>query len=297
MQLARIIGGIASGGHMVRPHAVFPDQLPTDFRKALPESFPGTGDAYVPIDPDNWITVTDGMYQVTQPGAFHTGGAEHLDGIDFGGKTGTAQVMSHQALDKTSKGRATDPNVWFVGITPRRNPELVVAVLWQNGNKSWFAARIGAKIVSSYVEKQRRIANNLVPPAKTATPAEMTALWTVPDSAKGGKNAESNVGPDHLQGGNFIIDHGQIVASSTRKPAVPKPTNAAPPTLSMEATHRNGARMSETPAGAKAHKEDAAYAARLKPCPVTELSGNPKKANFSDPCRSAHVPTAASAGR
>ena len=27
LQLARIIGGIASGGHMVRPHVVFPDQL------------------------------------------------------------------------------------------------------------------------------------------------------------------------------------------------------------------------------------------------------------------------------
>ena len=27
IQLARIIGGIASGGHLVRPHVVFPDQL------------------------------------------------------------------------------------------------------------------------------------------------------------------------------------------------------------------------------------------------------------------------------
>ena len=54
--------------------------------------------------------------------------------------------MSHQALDKTAKGRNTNPNVWFVGVTPTRNPELVVAVLWQNGNKSWFAARIGAGV-------------------------------------------------------------------------------------------------------------------------------------------------------
>jgi penicillin-binding protein 2 len=54
MQLARIIGGIASGGHLVRPHVVFPDQLPADFRKALLESFPGAGDANVPIDPENW---------------------------------------------------------------------------------------------------------------------------------------------------------------------------------------------------------------------------------------------------
>ncbi len=45
------------------------------------------------------------MAQVTQPGLYHTAGGEHLEGIDFAGKTGTAQVMSHQALDKTGKGQ------------------------------------------------------------------------------------------------------------------------------------------------------------------------------------------------
>ena len=214
IQLARIIGGIASGGHMVRPHTVFPDQLPVDFRKALAESFPGSGSTYVPIDPENWTTVTDGMYQVTQPGLYHTAAAEGLPGIDFGGKTGTAQLMSHQALDKTNKGRATDPNVWFVGITPTRNPELVVAVLYQNGNKSWFAARIGARIVSAYVEKQRRIANNL-PAPKAAAPVGMTAVGTVPNQPTDSKSP--NASPDRLQSGRFLIDHGQIVSQGAPK--------------------------------------------------------------------------------
>ena len=68
MQLARIIGGIASGGHMVRPHVVVPDQLPENFRKALNDTFPGSGEATLPIDPENWQTITDGMAEVTQPG-------------------------------------------------------------------------------------------------------------------------------------------------------------------------------------------------------------------------------------
>ena len=71
--------------------------------------------------------------------------------------------MSHEALDKTTKGKITYPNVWFVGVTPRRNPELVVAVLWQNGEFSYYPARIGAQVVSAYVEKQRRLAHNLAP--------------------------------------------------------------------------------------------------------------------------------------
>ena len=96
------------------------------------------------------------MYEVTQPGLYHTAGADGLQGIDFAGKTGTAQEMSHEALDKTNKGRGTYPNVWFVGVTPRRNPELVVAVLWQNGEFSYYPARIGAKVVEAYVDKKRR---------------------------------------------------------------------------------------------------------------------------------------------
>ena len=218
LQLARIIGGIASGGHMVRPHVVFPDQLPADFRKALPESFPGSGDAYIPIDPDNWNIITAGMYQVTQPGLYHTAGADGLPGIDFGGKTGTAQVMSHEALDKTTKGTVTRPNVWFVGVTPTHNPELVVAVLWQNGGFSYYPARIGARVVAAYVEKQRRLAHNLVP-VKTAAPVEMTAVWTVPDSASGARAAtgKQDGNPSPIQAGRFLVQDGQIVADANQQ--------------------------------------------------------------------------------
>jgi len=218
LQLARIIGGIASGGHLVRPHVVFPDQFPDDFRRGLQESFPGSGEVDIPIDPENWVTITDGMAEVTQPAYFHTAGSAHLEGIDFGGKTGTAQLMSHEALGHTSKGRVTYPNVWFVGVTPRRNPELVVAVLWQNGEFSYYPARIGAKVVSAYVEKQRRLANNLQPPKVPVTaPAEIGAVWTVPGRAPGsdgnptGKNGE----PVRMQAGRLLVQNGEIVASKT----------------------------------------------------------------------------------
>ena len=152
-----------------------PISLPAEFRKDLYESLSGTGDVNLPIDPENWVTITDGMAAVTQPGYFHTAGSAHLEGIDLAGKTGTAQLMSHQALDKTNKGRHTLPNVWFVGVTPRRNPELVVAVLWQNGEFSYYPARLGARVVAAYVEKQRRLAHNLVPAKAPTPPVEVGA--------------------------------------------------------------------------------------------------------------------------
>jgi len=235
MQLARIIGGIASGGHMVRPHVVFPNQLPDDFRKSLLEDFPGTGEANLPIDPENWAIVTDGMYQVTQPGYFHTAGSAHLEGVDFGGKTGTAQVMSHQALDKTNKGHATNPNVWFVGVTPTRNPELVVAVLWQNGDKSFYPARIGAKVVSAYVEKQRRIANNLVP-SKQIAPAEVSAVWTEPLPSSGKGITGGGTPETRLQAGRFLVDPPTnraepVAAQSAKQPMLKQVANSAERTL------------------------------------------------------------------
>jgi penicillin-binding protein 2 len=218
IQLARIIGGIASGGHLVRPHTVFPDELPDDFRRALQDSYPGSGKVDIPIDPDNWQIITDGMAQVTVPALYHTAGSAHLEGIDLAGKTGTAQLMSHQALDKTGKGKVTRPNVWFVGVVPRRNPELVVAVLWQNGEFSYYPARLGARVVSAYVEKQRRLANNLQPQkaAAPAKPVEVGAVWTTPDKNNpGGQTAR-------LHAGRFFVNPGKDPT-----PEMPPPLAAA----------------------------------------------------------------------
>jgi hypothetical protein len=123
--------------------------------------------------------------------------------------------MSHEALDKTSKSGSTNPNVWFVGVTPTKNPELVVAVLWQNGNKSWFPARIGAKVVEAYVDKKRRLAGNL-PPEKAAAPVEVGAVWTTPDSGTGSRAGQKNATAERIHGGHFFVDSNGIVAQNPK---------------------------------------------------------------------------------
>ena len=90
LQLARAIGGVASGGALRRPHAVFPDEVPAEELQAVHETFNGSGDRNVSITPDTWQIVTDAMAQTTTAGG--TAFASHLEGIDFAGKTGTAQV-------------------------------------------------------------------------------------------------------------------------------------------------------------------------------------------------------------
>jgi membrane peptidoglycan carboxypeptidase len=148
------------------------------------------------------------MAAVTQPGYFHTAGSAHLEGIDLAGKTGTAQVMSHQALDKTNKGHHTLPNVWFVGVVPRRNPELVVAVLWEHGEFSYYPARLGARVVAAYVEKQRRLAHNLMPvKAPTTPPVEVGAVWTTPNAVPDAKGETMT----KLHAGKFFVGPNGVV--------------------------------------------------------------------------------------
>ncbi|WP_433968904.1 penicillin-binding protein 2 [Tunturiibacter gelidiferens] len=173
LQLARALGGIASGGALKRPHVVFPDEVPKEIEENILASYPGSGDRVIPITPDNWETITDAMAATTTTG---TAAAVHLAGIDFAGKTGTAQVVSHSA-GATSLGKGAErANAWFVGMAPRRNPDIVVAVLCEHGG--WGAeasAPLAAQVINAYVNKQRKRDNNVriattPEPAKPTTP-------------------------------------------------------------------------------------------------------------------------------
>jgi penicillin-binding protein 2 len=170
IQLARALSGIASGGVLRRPHVVFPDEVPPELLEAIHETFPGSGDKTIPLTTENWQLITDAMSNVTSS-PIGTAYAAHLDGVDFAGKTGTAQVMGHDALSRTNKGHNTEPNAWFVGMAPRRNPDIVVAVLWEHGNWGNNSAKLAAQIIDAYVNKQRKRDNN-IRIATTPSPAK-----------------------------------------------------------------------------------------------------------------------------
>src|SRR5246500_3527330 len=206
IQLARAIGGIASDGVLHRPHVAFPTDLPPSIKPAsAPED-----EVHVPIDPQNWELITDAMTVVTSPEG--TAGSAHLQGIDFGGKTGSAQTISNSLKAKLGNfGKANyKDNAWFVGVTPRRNPELVVCVLFEGGEHGQFAARVAAQVVKAYVEKQRRQPTKM---AKDAGKVDVGAIWSAPDD-ESHKN-------DGLQAGHFFID----------VPRKPLPLAAAAPGL------------------------------------------------------------------
>ena len=204
LQLARAIGGIASDGHFVRPHVVNPDQLPANLRQAILDSFPGSGDKTVPLNPDTWMIITDGMAAATTSG---TAAASHIEGIDFAGKTGTAQVVG--GGDTHTKGGAKTPNSWFVGMVPRRNPEIVIAVLQEHGDWGSLSAHIAAQMVTTYVNKKRAADHNILNQASLGKPVEMGAVWSEP--APGGHHRHGAPGEDSvLHAGHFMVDPGPL---------------------------------------------------------------------------------------
>ena len=207
IQLVRAIGGIASGGVFKRPHVVEADQLPADYRRALDDSYPGSGDVTIPISPQIWDTITEGMALTTNSG---TAAASHLANIDFAGKTGTAQVVNHSAGMKSLGTGAERANAWFVGIAPRRNPDIAVVVLVEHGG--WGAeasAPLAARVIEAFVDKQRRLDNNLqLQEAKAPSKVEVGAVWSEKPEADADAKLATVAKKDDssaMHGGHFTV--------------------------------------------------------------------------------------------
>lgn len=207
MQLARAIGAIAMGGVLRSPHLVFPDEMPEQYRQV---NLKFNEERRIPIDAKNWELVTNAMVGVVNPGG--TAVSANLPGIDFGGKTGSAQVVSNEFFKK-NKGHQFKDNGWFVGVAPRRNPEIVVATLIEQGEHGWVAAQATSKVVKAFVDKQRKRQTQVAQATSAKKPVEMAAMWNAPDPHS---ETSASVGA-----GRFVIKKSQT-NSPPRTPSPPR---------------------------------------------------------------------------
>src|SRR5262249_52680397 len=142
LQLARLIGGIASGGKFVQPHML------KDAQNVSEETFP--------LRDSTVEKITDDMYGVINQGG--TGAQLRLQGIEFSGKSGTAQVIGYGTRDRVGKQKKFLDNAWFVGYAPKRDPEIVVSVLVQESGKHGgeAAGPVVRDIIKAYYDKKAK---------------------------------------------------------------------------------------------------------------------------------------------
>ena len=166
MQLARLIGGLASGGVFRQPHML-------KGVKDVPEE-------HVTLSEHTIESVTDGMYGViNEPGG--TGGQLKLTGIEFSGKSGTAQVIGYNKMNLVKKGTKFADNAWFVGYAPKRNPEICVAVLVQESGQHGgeAAGPVVRDVVKAYYDKKnRKTQGTITADDHSSNPASGTATLT-----------------------------------------------------------------------------------------------------------------------
>jgi penicillin-binding protein 2 len=143
LQLARMIGGIASGGVFKQPHLLKDAQNVSEERFAISEP--------------TVEKITDAMYGVmNEPGG--TGASLKLAGIEFSGKSGTAQVIGYDVRSRMGKQKKFEDNAWFVGYAPKRNPEICVAVLVQESGQHGgeAAGPVVKDIIKAYYDKKNK---------------------------------------------------------------------------------------------------------------------------------------------
>jgi penicillin-binding protein 2 len=121
LQLARVVSVIANGGKLVAPHLL----------RAIGSS---AVEAPAPRDlglrPETLELVSEGLCGVVNEGG--SGRRARLPNVRVCGKTGTAQVVSH---DRLVRGVSADlqPHGWFVAYAPAEAPRIALAVLVENG--------------------------------------------------------------------------------------------------------------------------------------------------------------------
>lgn len=116
LQMAMVTAGIANDGVVRQPYLV--DEILSPKLETLERTEPEDMPDQPAMSPENARDLREMMVSVVQNG---TGTAAQIEGVEVGGKTGTAQ----SAPDRP-------PYAWFVSFAPADTPAVAVAVLVQD---------------------------------------------------------------------------------------------------------------------------------------------------------------------
>ncbi|WP_273778733.1 MULTISPECIES: penicillin-binding protein 2 [unclassified Acinetobacter] len=122
----------------------------------------------------DWINMRSAMVDVIESGTARgiKGGLQY----QIAGKTGTAQVKSIAQGKKYNEALLTErqlDHALFIGFAPAEKPEIVIAVIWENGRHGGSAAQLSRPIFDYWLLKRQK--NPIRPAAHQVSGGLMTA--------------------------------------------------------------------------------------------------------------------------
>ena len=152
LQQANMIATIVNGGTLYKPYLV--KKIVSYDNQFIDDNFGKSEIEKVDVPKDILDTVKASLVSVVN-NEKGTGKRARLDkrfNITVGGKSGTSQVIS---LNYKSNDEKLKDHGWFVGFAPVEKPEIVVAVLAENGGGGGaVAAPIVKTVLEAYFDKK-----------------------------------------------------------------------------------------------------------------------------------------------
>jgi penicillin-binding protein 2 len=165
IQMAQLIAAIANGGILYKPQIV--DRVESLSGEVLFQSHPEVK-SRLGASPATIAEVQQALEGVVQEEK-GTGKEAALANIQVAGKSGTAQVVASERLDKERKGgkqvlagNRFENHAWFVAYAPADHPRVAVAVLVEHGGHGGSTAGPLAKrvIAAAFPERQPQVAKS-----------------------------------------------------------------------------------------------------------------------------------------
>lgn len=157
LQLAMAVSIVSNQGKHITPHVLY------NTKGAKPHPIRNAPDGEVKFNGtvDDWNKMREAMINVINEG---TGRSIKTNAYQIAGKTGTAQVKSIAQGKRYNESLLTERQLdhgLFVGFAPAQDPEIAIAVIWENGRHGGSAAHL-ARPIFDYWMLQRK--NNPIKP-------------------------------------------------------------------------------------------------------------------------------------
>ena len=152
LQLAMATAITANHGAHVIPHVL------RESKGAKPHQVLNAPDGKINFNgkEEDWVKMRDAMVDVVVSG---TGRGIRTPYYSIAGKTGTAQVKSIAQGKKYNEALLTERQLdhgLFVGFAPAENPEIAIAVIWENGRHGGSAAQLAKPIFDYWLLTRKR---------------------------------------------------------------------------------------------------------------------------------------------